>query len=37
MIKLMKDKNGNYFWSDLIKSCTPNQRIAIIKEGGFHL
>ena len=30
--KLMKDKNGNYFCSDLFKLCSINQRLIIIKE-----
>ena len=29
---IMKDKNGNYFISDLIKVCDPNQRIKILEE-----
>ena len=30
--KLMKDKNGNYFCSDLLKLCTSKQRLIILKE-----
>ena len=30
--KLMKDKNGNYFCSDLIKLCSSKQRLIILKE-----
>jgi hypothetical protein len=29
---IIKNKNGNYFCSDLIKSCDQNQRIIILKE-----
>ena len=29
---IIKDKNGNYFCSDLIKICDKNQRIKILKE-----
>ena len=29
---IIKNKNGNYFCSDLFKSCDVNQRIAILKE-----
>ena len=30
--EVIKDKNGNYFFSDLIKSCNIAQRLIIIKE-----
>ena len=30
--ELIRDKNGNYFCSDLIKICTKEQRIMILKE-----
>ena len=30
--EVIKDKNGNYFFSDLIKSCNIEQRLIIIKE-----
>ena len=30
--KLMKDKNGNYFCSDLLKLCSSQQRLIILKE-----
>ena len=29
---IIKNKNGNYFFSDLFKSCDQNQRIIILKE-----
>ena len=29
---IIKNKNGNYFCSDLLKSCDQNQRIIILKE-----
>ena len=30
--QIIKDKNGNYFCSDLVKVCNQNQRIKILKE-----
>ena len=30
--EIIKNKNGNYFCSDLLKVCDKNQRIIILKE-----
>ena len=34
---IIKNKNGNYFCSDLLKVCNKEQRIEILKEIGFNL
>lgn len=35
--EVIKDKNGNYFFSDLIKKCNIDQRLIIIKEIAFKI